>query len=325
MKIFLIDLWQDLREKRLWPVAVALLLGLIAVPVLLAKPAEDPGPPPAASVPAEEAAAEDKELAEIASVELGDTEGAGSGSTLGVFDPSDPFRPPSKVIKKAKEAEGGSGLEEEIVIEPGTAAAGGGPGDVGVEIEEPGGGTVPGGGEPGGETPDDGSETTTTTYRYVADVTFSANGRTRRIKGLEKLDILPNQASPLLIFMGVTAEGGNAVFLVDSTLQAAGEGRCKPSPADCAFAYIGAGSEHVFTEEDGDSYGLRIDEIRKVAVSPKGRSARGAGSAKAGKSSGVRARASVGATRRFAVPLVADLVVVARDSIDNRNPDTDRR
>ncbi len=46
MKIFLLDLWQDLREKRLAPVAVVLLLGLVAVPVLLAKPAEDPGPAP---------------------------------------------------------------------------------------------------------------------------------------------------------------------------------------------------------------------------------------------------------------------------------------
>ena len=54
---------------------------------------------------------------------------------------------------------------------------------------------------------------------------------------------------------GRHAQGlGNAVFLVDSTLKAAGEGRCKPSGAECAFAYIGAGSEHVFSEEDGDTY-----------------------------------------------------------------------
>ena len=45
MKVFALDLWQDLREKRLWPVALLLLAALVAVPVLLAKPAEDPGPP----------------------------------------------------------------------------------------------------------------------------------------------------------------------------------------------------------------------------------------------------------------------------------------
>ncbi len=42
MKIFLLDLWHDLRQKRLAPVAVVLLLALVAVPVLLAKPAEEP-------------------------------------------------------------------------------------------------------------------------------------------------------------------------------------------------------------------------------------------------------------------------------------------
>ena len=97
-------------------------------------------------------------------------------------------------------------------------------------------------------------------------MTFWANGRKRTIEGLEKLDMLPNQVTPLLIFMGVTDGAGNAVFLVDSTLETAGEGKCKPSRADCAFLYLGAGSEQEFTNEDGDSYRLRINEIRKVKV-----------------------------------------------------------
>jgi len=45
MKIFLLDLWQDLKEKRLWPVAVVLLVALVAVPVLLAKPSSTPSAP----------------------------------------------------------------------------------------------------------------------------------------------------------------------------------------------------------------------------------------------------------------------------------------
>ena len=47
---FLIDLWSDLREKRMWPVALVLLLALIAVPVVLSKPSKEPAvvatPPP---------------------------------------------------------------------------------------------------------------------------------------------------------------------------------------------------------------------------------------------------------------------------------------
>ena len=35
MKIFLLDLWHDLRAKRLWPVAAVLAVALVAVPVVL--------------------------------------------------------------------------------------------------------------------------------------------------------------------------------------------------------------------------------------------------------------------------------------------------
>ena len=78
--------------------------------------------------------------------------------------------------------------------------------------------------------------------------------------------MLPSQANPLLIFLGASKNGGNAVFLVDSTLTAVGEGKCKPSKADCAFLYLGAGSEHELTNDEGDSYTLRVDQIRKVKV-----------------------------------------------------------
>jgi hypothetical protein len=305
MKIFLLDLWHDLREKRLWPVAVVLLLGLVSVPVLLAKPAEDPGPPPVTAAPAVKEK-EREALAALAQVKLAEEE-AGKGSTLGVFNPDDPFKPPKGTIKKPDSGlpGGGGAIVDGGTTGPGGGSAGGTDGSTG--------GTT--GGTGGGTTPDSGDgQTQTTVFKYVVDVTFSANGNTRRIKGLEKLDMLPNAASPLLIFMGVTAKGGDAVFLVDSTLEAAGEGRCKPSPSECAFAYIGAGAEYVFTEDDGDTYTVQVDEIRKVKVSASGSKAKGA-----------KARASVGPQRRFVPPVLADLVVVASDRLENSTSDPDSR
>jgi hypothetical protein len=317
MKAFALDLWHDLREKRLWPVAVLLLAGLVAVPVLLAKPAEDPGPPPAVETPA---AAEKKEdNGQLAQVTLESTEVDASGSTLGVFDPSNPFKPPRKVVEASKN-DTGSGSQAGPADQGAGDDAGSGSGSGGGSDD---GGSTSGGSTPpssgGGTTPDDGGQPTTTVYKYVVDVTFTANGRTRRIKGMEKLDMLPNQSSPLLIAMGVTADGGNAVFMVDSTLKAAGEGSCKPSGKECAFAYIGPGSEHAFTQEDGDSYTVRVDEIRKVKVQP------GAVGAKAGKAEGARANPSVGSPRRFEPLMLADIVVVASDKLEDSNSDSDRR
>jgi hypothetical protein len=314
MKVFMLDLWHDLREKRLWPVALLLLAGLVAVPVLLAKPAEDPAPPPALNTPA---TAEKEEGGQLTKVTLEETEA--SGSTLGVFDPSNPFKPPKNVVKASKNNTGAgsqAGPADKAAGDDAGSAPSGGSDDGG----SAGGGTTPPS-SGGGTTPppDDGGEPTTKVYKYVVDVTFTANGRTRRIKGMEKLDMLPNQSSPLLIAMGVTVDGGNAVFMIDSTLKAAGEGSCKPSGKECAFAYIGPGSEHVFTEDDGDSYTVRVDEIRKVEVKP------GAEGAKAGKTEGARANAAVGSPRRFEPLLLADLVVAASDKLEDSNSNSDRR
>ena len=303
MKIFLLDLWHDLKEKRLWPVAVVLLAGLLAVPVLLAKPADkSSAPAPVANA----AGPKPDVLKQLAKVKLGDDQ-VGDGSTLGSFDPSNPFNPPKGAIKK----EPGPAVAGPTT--GGTAGAPTGGGDAFL-IEPPGGGTQ--GGAPSIPDTGDGTTTTTTVYKYVVDLTFKANGHTRRIKGMEKLDMLPNQSAPLLIFMGVTPKGSNAVFLVDSTLKAAGEGKCKPSEAKCAFAYIGAGSEYVFTEEDGDSYTVRIDEIRKVNVET------GANSAKA---HGSKAHAAVGPNRRFMPPLIADVVVEASETTQTSDTDTESR
>jgi hypothetical protein len=316
MKIFLLDLWHDLRAKRLWPVALVLAIALLAVPVVLSKPSATPAPAPVQTV---RKAPDPQDLKALARVKLDSSADDARGSTLDTFDPSDPFRPPTKITEKKKnESDAPSSVAGNTT--DGSAGTGSGPG--GLPLVGPGGGTgTSGSGGTGttGGTGDGGggADTTTTQYRYVVDVTFAANGRTRHIKGLERLDMLPTQASPLLLFLGVTTNGGNAVFLVDSTLQAAGEGKCKPKASKCAFLYIGAGSEHEFTNDDGDSYTLRIDEIRKVRVD-----------ANASASRSKRARAAVGAptaTRRFSSPLISDLVSVSSGADADSTDDQHRR
>ena len=310
MKIFLLDLWHDLREKRLWPVAAVLVLALVAVPVVLSKSSETP---PAAPVKAVRKAPDPKDLKALASVKL--TEDAESrGSSLDTFDPSNPFRPPKGIEKRTREGAGGaSTVTSGGAGDDGGSTGGGSTGDDGGSTGGGDTGSTGGGGDTGST---GGGTPTTTQYRYVVDLTFTANGRTRHIKSMERLEMLPSEASPLLLFLGVSSNAGNAVFLVDSTLDAAGEGKCKPRASECAFLYIGAGSEHEFTNEDGDSYTLRIDEIRKVRMG-----------ASAAASRSTTARAAVGsslASRRFLSPL-ADVVSVSNGSGANSNDHQDRR
>ncbi len=249
MKNFFLDLWTDLREKRLWPVAVVLLLGLIAVPVVLSKPAEQASAP----APADTArkAPDPSDLKALTAVKL-DESAADQSSPLDTFDPSNPFAPPAAVVKRSKD----DGSDVSATGDTGSTTGGaatGGESDAG----------APSDGGVGGTTPQPDNDTTrpkTTNYQWVIDVNFEANGRDRRIKTLERLDMLPSEDQPLLLFLGVTEAGNNAVFLVDSTLTAAGEGSCQPSPNDCAFVYLGAGNEHVFTTDSGDTYNLRVNE-----------------------------------------------------------------
>ena len=310
MKLFLLDLWHDLRAKRLWPVAAGLAVALVAVPVVLSKSSEAPGPAPVHSM---RKMPDPKDLKALASVKL-DEAALERGSSLDTFDPSDPFRPPKAVAKRSSSSDAPSTVTSDVPDAGGDTGSTGG-GDTG---STGGGDTGSTGGGDTGSTGGGGTQTTAQ-YRYVVDVTFSVNGRKRHINSLERLDMLPNEDSPLLLFLGVSANAGNAVFLVDSTLDAAGEGTCKPRARECAFLYIGAGSEHEFTNDDGDSYTLRIDEIRKVRLD---------GSAAASSRKQKSARAAVGkpvAARRFASPLIADLVSVSSGGDADSNDHQDRR
>jgi hypothetical protein len=294
MNDLILDIWNDLREKRLWPVAVLLLLGLIAVPVVLSKPTEEPSVAPVATAPQEKTEGVAKGLAALTVAK----DEAGEGSTLDVFDPSDPFKPPKDIVAKSEDDGAPATADTGTAGTADTGATAGGTGGTGGSTDT-GGGTSPAP-EP---TP---SEPQTVEYRYVADVTFTNNGKKRKIKGLERLDVLPGEQNPLLIFLGAGKNGNNAVFLVDSTLTAAGEGKCKPSRSQCAFLYIGAGSVEELTNDDGDSYTLRVDQIRKVKVGEDSSPAKAEGSK-------TKASAAVGsepASRRFVPPLITDLISV---------------
>jgi hypothetical protein len=317
MQNFLSQVFNDLRARRLLPVAVLLVAGLIAAPIVLSKGADEPpAPAPAPSAGQDQAKPSGPEA--LAQVKLEDALGEGNGSSLSAFDSNDPFAPPQTVLKAARD----QALTESGGLTP--TDTGALPPDTGA-----GTGTTPGGTGGGGGTDQGDGGTKTAEFTYVLDVTFWANGHKRRIKNLEKLDMLPNELNPLLIFMGVTENAGNAVFLVDATLDAAGEGKCKPSRDDCAFLYLGAGSEEEFTNDDGDSYRVIINEIKRVKIGDESGTAASTGDEDAAASkAGKTAHAAIqdpSRARRFDFPNLADVVVESGESIDDSTGADNRR
>jgi hypothetical protein len=90
--------------------------------------------------------------------------------------------------------------------------------------------------------------------------------------------MLPHASVPLLIFLGVSDGGEEAMFLVDSKLTPdEGEGTCRPSPERCATLGLKPGERQTFVGDEGGTYLLQLDQIRAISVEQAIRRRRAAG------------------------------------------------
>jgi hypothetical protein len=299
MNAFLIDLWNDLREKRLWPVAALLLLGLIAVPIVLSEPSKEPvATVVAVSPPSESGAAKGLAALTVAKDDPGD------GSSLDVFDSSNPFKPPQDIIANSDDTTTG----------PTTGSTGDTSGTAST-----GAASTPTGTSDSGTGSTSGTavvKKTTTAYRYVIDATFIANGKKRKIDGMDPLSVLPSHSNALIVFLGVRSEGGNAVFILDKTLYASatGDGKCKPKQDQCGFLFLQAGAKETFTTEAGDTYVLRVRAIRKVKLDSKSLTAKKKASADGDDATGATAESGGAPEHAFVPQFLSDLVSVSGGS-----------
>jgi hypothetical protein len=298
MNKLLLELWHDLRAKRLWPVAALLVVALVAVPVMLKKNSSTPpaSTPPAAST---SSAGDDSKAVVVA-----DT-GTARGSTLGVFNKKDPFKPDKAVLSAAHPKPTPAPKSSS------QPAGGGGSAPSGSNGSSPSSGNGGGGVQvtPQPTKP----EAPKGPFAYTVDVKFGKRGETRVHHDVQKLDVLPNQNNPLLVFLGVNTAGDTAVFLTDTSLKAAGEGTCKPNGGTCSFLYLkldkNSNTEdlsEVAADGSGTEYTLTLLAIHKVLVSEL---AKGAKKAAAAARAEAR-RAHIGKGKRptpFHVPLSAQL------------------
>jgi hypothetical protein len=262
MSVFVLDLWHDLRAKRLAPVAVLLAVALFAVPIFLLKSA--PASETASNVPPPSAS--DAETAKlIEAVEHGTFE----TSDLDRFDRKDPFMP----LRRLSVSNGGaSPLSPTSELPGGSGSGGTEPAGGGTSVATGGGDTGTGGatgGSPAGPVKRKGK---TTFYTYVVDVEFGKRGEENERKGVKRLTILPSERNPLLVFLGVSTDRKRALFLADSTLSQSGEGKCKPDVDTCTFITLTTAkerNEHYVTDQDGQEWVMRLVDIRRVKLDTK--------------------------------------------------------
>jgi hypothetical protein len=251
-------IFDDLVERRLWPVALALVIALIAIPVLLSDPAgEAPAPVPAPAVPSTGAGS-----ALPAFEPVVNTEGSKSSEirkNLTGFDSKDPF--------KVHGLSSGGGDNSDAL---GAASAGGG------TTLEPGGSTSLGGsgtgtsgtsGSPGtsgsGDSTSGSGSGTVILYDWTATVRFGI-GDDLETKRLKRFRALPTSENPVVVFMDVTTDGDSAVFMVSTATGTTGEGDCEPDDT-CVFLYMKPGDTQTFEAVDSNdqvvTYTLRLTDI----------------------------------------------------------------
>ena len=224
--------WHQLVRRRLWPVALLLVAALVAVPLVLASEPE-PVVPTAEPMPAVSAG---DEIAEPVVAKVAAEDRSRRRRVLGMR--KDPFKPaPVKKPKKAKQA---STTTPKPATETKSSApaptSGGGGGSTAPSIPTPT--------EPSLPKPPAGS----ITVRF-------GEAESEDLPGgwLTKLQPLPDDEEPLLVFMGLTKNGKHAKFLVDASLTPTGDGTCKPHPASCETVLLSRGETEFFDVVDPDT------------------------------------------------------------------------
>jgi hypothetical protein len=287
MKVFLLDLWLDLRAKRLAPLAVLLLGAIVAVPVVLAK-SNDEAPAPAPAPTASAASA-------TAPVIESQAQDQATSSKLQTFDPRDPFKPthaaaatstsPSSSSSSTSSSSSSTSSGSSSTSSGSSSSSGTSGSSTSSGVVSTGGGvatsTQPSTGTPNlrgltkgsGQSNGTGTttgETKTTLFTYTIDIRYGQAGSVKAYKDVKRLDLIPDADHAKIVFLGVTTTGKTAVFLVDGNTGVDTGGRCRPSGDKCTFLYLRADSDHdqaVLTDSDGSVYHLRLLGVHRVTVS----------------------------------------------------------
>ncbi len=258
------DTWRGLLRRRLWPVALLLVAGLVAVPKLLAKP-------PATAPVATTARAADTDDGTTSYVKLAD--GSVVTERRRVLGPTkDPFAPrelPEVAKSKTKKTSKSTTKQDTTTDKPSSASSSPAPA---APVATP-------------------TPTPAPTYpQFSIKVRFGKTDGEKTTQTVERLDVLPSISTPLLVYRGVEDNGKVAVFELTGDVTAQGDGTCLPSTDDCQLLKLKAGETsfidvtHTGSQTDAQ-YELDLKEIHVKATTSQ---------AKLAKSSTVRALLAAG-------------------------------
>lgn len=276
---FLSNIYRDLRDRHLLLPALALVVALVAVPVLLSEPEPAPVPAPAptggnssAVTPAVLADNSvdvrnySKRLDELktknpfkqqftgapAGTSTGDgsTTAAASGGTTGTDTAS------------GSAVSASSGSTE--TTDTSTTSV-----DTTVESDSGGSASNDDQGDDRPHKPSQSDvETVTQLYTYRIDLTIGLQGDPKLHENVKPMTVLPNESTPVVAFLGTDEQGKRAAFVVSSqATPVEGDFSCVPSPENCL--YVTMQKKDSMTLEygtDGQVFELKLLGIQDVEL-----------------------------------------------------------
>jgi hypothetical protein len=275
MPPFLRNVITDLVEKRLWPVAVALVAALVAVPILLGGKSDATTPPAVASAAtASSATPSPTTAAQVVSLEQ-----QAAGKTANASSVRDPF------VQHHQAHQTDAEIRAAVKSTADALVAALGP----KEKEASSASTSTGGSSSTGPSTGAGTDTTTTpstgtttpstgttttparkVTTYSVDLSFGESGAERNYNNIARLTPLPSSDSPFFVYMGLSADKRSATFLINGDVVPSGDGHCTPSPADCQQITLTKGDIEFFDLQSGTAgvvqYQLELRNIKATTT-----------------------------------------------------------
>jgi hypothetical protein len=240
------DVVYDLRSRGLLPVLILLVVALIAVPILISRGSSDSSPSLQPTASATKPAPE----AETAVVSYAPSGLRNYKGRLDDLSAKDPFRQPARSAQSAADAS--------QLSSPGAAATTASGGSSGVASA-------------GSTSTSTGTGTGTTTvthrlylYHAVADISVGQVSQPLvRHKHIKAFSALPNQVTPVIIYLGSSLDEKRAYFSISKNANLVpGPGTCVPSPTDCSLLALEPGkSADMVYSVDGKTYRVKVNKI----------------------------------------------------------------
>ncbi len=262
------DVYRDLRDRRLLIPTLALLVALIAVPVLLAK-GSPPPPPPSVPPAVESTQVEPAVLAEQVGIR-------DYGKRLEALKSKNPFKQQFTLPESTSSAveNVSSSSESSVSSSSSGSSLGSTSTSTGSAASEPS--TVDSGAaEPTGASEPSSAQATKTETKLITrriDVAIGPLGETKRLDHVSDLEFLPSADDPVVAFLGTSESGKRAAFLVsDDVVESDGDGSCSDP---CQFPTLKVGEQrYLHVQPEGApqeiTYRLKLLRIRDRLVKTK--------------------------------------------------------